>query len=270
MDETWLRAWREIVSNVLQKRGWLLLATEELLARVVPELESQFADGDSVPVAAVERAAVRCYTRALHDACGDDSSKAQARAYRELWAYLCPRALYRLHDTAAAQDACQQTLVKIHARRATCRDASSFLRWCDQILVNEIKDHFRAQYTNTLTARGVEYVEREIRWTEWTGTDVDGESELSDETISDPAQNTQEAALQGPMRDALVAALRACLDNERHVYLMVELFINNESVLRVAQALQTTPLNVQVIKSRALKKLRECDEMQQLFAAWLD
>lgn len=269
MGENWQHEWREIVFKVLQKRGWLLLSTEELLARVAPELEAQFADGDSIPVAAVERAAVRCYTRALYDACGDDTGKAQARAYQELWAYLYAGALYRLHDEAAAQDACQQALVKIYAKRTTCRDASSFLRWCDQILINEIRDHFRAQYTNSLTERGVEYVEREMSWTDWTGMDVEGEADRSEETVSDPAQNTQEAALQGPMRDALVDALRACLDNERQVLVLVELFINNETVLHVAQALQTTPLNVQVIKSRALKKLRECDEMQKLFAAWL-
>ncbi len=266
MDEWGLHC-RDIVARELQRRGWTLVSPEELLPRVIEELRARFSDVGAIPSNAIQRATVRCYARALFDACGKDATQAQQRAFEELWDYLYPRAVYRLHDANAAQDATQQTLVKIFQKRAMCRDTGNFLRWGEQILVREIIERFREQYERRLTERGIEYVPHEIGF-EDLGENVNGESKQSEETLADPKQDTPEAAFTEPMRDALVAALRACLKNERQVHVIVGLFIEDKSFLEVAEQLQTSPLNVQVIRTRALKKLRECTEMQRLIEDW--
>ena len=59
------------------------------------------------------------------------------------------------------------------------------------------------------------------------------------------------------------------LRNERQVAIIVELFLNDSSFVPLAEQLETTPLNIQVMKSRSLQKLRDCPEMQELFEDWL-
>lgn len=268
--DTWVEQTREIISRTLTARGWTLVsAGTDFVERVIAELLTRYNALDSIPSEAIARATVRCYTRVLYEACGADGTVSQQRAFQELWDYLYPHAVYRLHDSNAAQDATQQTLVKIFKKRATCLDAGSFLRWCDQILVNAIRERFREQYERRLTERGIEYVEKEIGLDELTEDEMSGEPKQAEEFVRDPKQDTPDSALHAPMRDALTTALRTCLDNERQVTLIVELFLNDKSFVQVAEQLQTTPLNVQVMKSRALKKLRNCSEMQNLFGDWL-
>ncbi|MBI4674683.1 MAG: sigma-70 family RNA polymerase sigma factor [Chloroflexi bacterium] len=270
MIDSGLERCRAEVDAELSKRGWMLVAADaEFLQSVVQELRTRYNDFAAVPTDAIARATVRCYARVLYDTCGQNGSERQARAFEELWDYLFPIAVYRLHDGQAAQDATQQTLLKIFEKRATVRDPGNFLRWCDQILLNDIYERFRAQYERRLTERGDDYVAKEIGLAELAEDEMSGESKQAEKILSDAAQDTFAAALQAPMQDALVAALRACLENERHVTLLVELFLNDKSIGEVAAQLQITPLNVQVIKSRVLQKLRACSEMQELFKDWL-
>lgn len=256
--------WQVIVADELHTRGWTLAATDSaFLERVRTELR---ASQDS-PVE-VRRAAVRCYSVILYEACGRDGTPAQRRAFQELWAYLYPRALFRIHDSTAAQDAAQQTLFKIYSRRTTCREPASFLRWCDQILLREIFDRFREQYEPRLTEQGTDYVPRAVGL-EDPGAEMKGEDNSTADSVPDPNQDTLRTALEGPMRAALLETLRDCLENDRHVRVIVELFILDQSFAEAARHLHTSPLNVQVMKSRALRKLRDCRGMQQLVEDWV-
>lgn len=258
----------ETVLNELQTRGWTLADSPDVfLAQVVAELQIRFSVPDDLPPNLIQRGTVRCYARVMFETCGLDGAARQKRAFQELWEYLYPRAVYRLHETGAAQDVTQQTLVKIYQKRITCRDPGSFLRWGEQILFHEISERFRQLYERRLTARGIEYVAHELA-IEDLGADVSEDSSQADQVLVDPRQNTPEAAFTEPMRSALLAAVRACLQNERQVRVVVELFLSDKSFLEVAEQLQTTPLNVQVMRSRALKKLRDCAEMQRLVADW--
>lgn len=267
MDE-WVLQCGAVVSRELQTRGWTLtVSPDAFLSKVIAELQARCnAPGDLTP-AAIQRATVRCYARVMFDASGWDGTPQQQHAFLELWEYLYPRALYRLHDSSAAQDATQQALVKIFQKRITCRDPGSFLRWGEQILFHEISERFRSLYQRRLTERGYEYVAREIGIDD-LGAGVNDESKESDPVLADPEQNTPEAAFTEPMHNALLAAVRACLENERQVQVLVELFMSDKTFLEVAEQLQTTPLNVQVMRSRALKKLRDCAEMQRLVEDW--
>lgn len=270
MFTLWQERCRQVVALELGNRGWALVrAEDDFLAEVVGELGARYSHTAAVTDPDIARATVRCYTRVLFDACGRDGTAEQRRAFDELWDYMYSHAVYRLHEQTAAQDALQETLGKVFEKRATCKDAGCFLGWCDQILRNVIAGRFRSEYQRVLTARGVEFERREISQAEWDGGNVTGQEDQTGDSVPDTMQDTLKDALGGPMRDALLTALRDCLENERQVTVVLELFINDKNFLEVAELLRTSPLNAQVIKSRALQKLRDCPEMIQLYEDWL-
>lgn len=260
--------WHALVLQELQTRNWTLVTPDDaFFERVRNEIHAAANDPAAAPVQEVRRATVRCCARLLYDACGEDGTSRQRRAFEELWAYPYPRALMRVHNSGAAQDVAQQALVKIFAKRTTCRDAGSFLRWCEQILLREISDRFRELYERRLSAHGEEYIRREIGLEEMSETENSG-SASANQALSASAHDTAHAALQDPMRAALLDALRDCLGNERHVLVIVDLFMRDASFVEAADHLGTTPLNIQVIKARALKKLRDCPDMQRIVEDW--
>lgn len=260
--------WQRFIAEELEKRGWTLTSAHHAFAESVrQELFSHGLEPETATTEAIRRATVRCYARHLFDTCGEDGTPQQRRAFQELWAYLYPRAMFRLHAKSQAEDATQQTLVKIFQKRTTCHEPGSFLRWCEQILVRLIMDEHREQYEERITEQGIDYVAREIGFQD-TEDGVTEDSRPRQDAVADPAQDTPQPAMTEPMRDALIVALRDCLENERQVTVIGELFINDKTFLEVATQLQTTPLNVQVMRTRALKKLRDCPDMQQLVEDW--
>lgn len=269
MDE-WVKQCWEGVANELHRRGWTLISGEEMAQRVAQELQSRYAQLEDIPSEEIKRATVRCYCRALYEACGATGTPAQHRAFEELWDYLYPRAIFRLHDASKAQDATQQTLVKIFEKRTTCRNAGSFLRWSELILIREIAEMFRKRSKGRSTEQGIQYEDREIGLEELAGDAMNEETHSSEEFVHDGMQDTLREALTGPMRDALLATLRACLKNERSYAVIVLLFLFDSSFLEVAEQLKLSPQIVQVTKSRALKKLRACGAMEQLFEDWFE
>jgi len=266
--EEWKTRCAAEVTRELEKRDWRLVAdAADFLARVIEELQTRYANADAVPAAQLARATVRCYTRVLYHACDASNAHVKRRAFEEVWNHLYPRALYRLHDAGAAQDATQQTLETILQKRAQCRDAATFLGWCDQILANQINETFNAQFLKRVTERGAEYIAKEIELAELAGGEANAATR-TDEFLFDERQNTFVAAAHAPMRAALLATLRECLDNPRHITVLLELFFNDATFLQLAAQLQTSVMNVQVMKSRALQTLRDCLAMRQLYADW--
>lgn len=63
------------------------------------------------------------------------------------------------------------------------------------------------------------------------------------------------------MRAKIEAAVEHCLRSEQQRAVIIGLFLDEGSFKEVADALHTTPQNVSVLKSRALKRLRECEEI---------
>lgn len=258
----------EVIAQELEKRSWTLeSAHHEFVEKVRQEVLSRHVEIEAATPEMVKRATVRCYARVLFDTCGEDGTLPQRQAFKELWAYLYPRALFRLHTASHAEDATQHALIKIFEKRTTCRDAGSFLRWCEQILVRLIIDEHRAQYDERMTERGIDYAAREIAFHD-TEDGVTEDSHPREDAVADPTQDTPHAAMSEPMHTAFMAALRDCLGNARQATVIDELFMNDKTFLEVAEQLQTTPLNVQVMRTRALKKLRDCPDMQQLVEDW--
>lgn len=242
-------------------------APHEIGQQVRRELELHHADVESVSAEQVQRATVRYYARVLFEQTGANGTQEQQQAFREIRAYLLPRALFKLHDRIQADDAAQQALVKIYQYRATCRDAGSFLRWCDQILQRLIMDDRREQGQERRTEQGVEYRARAIGFYA-PGDTVNEDSNPEEDAVADPQQDTPVAAMTEPMRAALIATLQDCLEDDRQAEVIGQLFMYDKTFFQVAELLQTSPVNVQVIRHRALKKLRDCKEMQQLVEDW--
>lgn len=260
--------WKTIVENELNKHGWELAEPRaEFLERVA---QSVSANGDprTASELTLQRATVRCYCETLFEAGGAQRSAAQQRAFKELWDYLLPRALYRLHDGQMARDATQHALIKIWEKLATCSAPAGFLGWCDQILLNVVRDEFRARFEKRVTERGIEYVERNQDTYQMNGELTRDEASPPQPERKEPASDLLSDALRGPMRDALVAALHTCLENERLVQVVLDVFLEDKNYAEIARQMDTSPLNVQVMKSRALKKLRECSVLAQLYEDW--
>lgn len=271
MIDLWLERCRAVVARELKNRNWTLVSADDaFLMRVVEEIQPGHGELAAVTDATIVWGTVRSYTQVLYDACGHDGTASQRRAFDELWNYLYPHAVYQVHDAAAAEDALQETLLKILQKSTSCTDRASFLGWCDQVLRNVMIGRFRTDYNARVTERGgVAYEPKAISLLELRGEDAEGGPNRAEDFVVDLNQDILADALRGPMRDALLAALRDCLQNERQVAVIVELFLNDSSFVPLAQQLETTPLNIQVMKSRSLQKLRDCPEMQQLFEDWL-
>lgn len=270
MIDLWLERCRVLVARELKQRDWTLAPSDDaFLRQLVEELQKGQSDADALKDATIVGGIVRCYTRLLYEACGEDGTPRQRRAFDELWNYLFPHAIYQVHDAALAEDALQETLVKIYQKRVTCTDVGSFLGWCDQILRNVIRGRFRNEYQARVNERGgVGYQRKEISLVELRGAETEEGSRAAEEFVADLMQDTFQDALRGPMHDALLATLRDCLENERQVTVIVGLFLHDANFVTLAEQMKTSPLNVQVMKSRALQKLRDCAEMQQLFEDW--
>jgi hypothetical protein len=56
----------------------------------------------------------------------------------------------------------------------------------------------------------------------------------------------------------VVAAIGACLRSPQQRQVIVGLFLRGQAVLELAEALECTPENVYVLKSRAMDRLRRC------------
>ncbi len=265
MDERWGERCRQVAARVMGERGWNLVdPAGDFLQSIVDALRARYSEPETAPEAAIERAVVRQYCAVLHAACQAQDRARQQRAFDEVRNYLYPHAVYRLHNAETAHDAVQQALAKVWQKLGSCKDPGSFLGWADQVLLNVIRDLYREYYETRLTDRGAEYVPREI------GLEQVSKQEERDVLTLDASQNPVALALGAPMRDALIATLRECLENERHVVIIVELFLNDKSFAEVGAALRASPLNVQVMKSRALARLRECPELRQLYREWLN
>ncbi|MGB8647932.1 MAG: sigma-70 family RNA polymerase sigma factor [Anaerolineae bacterium] len=270
MDEQWIKNCAGMVEGVLKDRGWALGEPRgEFLERVVAGLQDHFRAPEDTPTGAIKRATVRQYCQVLYDACGTPDLVRQERAFQEVWAWLFPHAMRRLGDETRSKDAVQQALIKIWEKRVECRNPGSFLRWCEQIMVNEAREMFRREYEKRRTEHGVKYVKKEIGIEDWISDQTKTGSNAEDKLAEVKNQGPLETALYKSMHDTLIAVLEECLGNRRYARVIVELFWNDQTFGEVAAAMRTSPLNVQVMKSRALEKLRRCPDLELLYQDWL-
>ena len=73
------------------------------------------------------------------------------------------------------------------------------------------------------------------------------------------------------MRARVIEALQHCLaGSEAQQRVIIETFLNDRSVKAIADLMQTTTDNVFVLRSRAVKTLRACEEFVGVLEDWLE
>ncbi len=276
LDETAQRAVdrledrRAAVMRMLARRGWALVTDPE------PFIQAVYADAQTrhnnlpsqTATRVIERATIHQYCFVLYAACAETGSPRQRRAFDELARHLYRTALFKTHDIQIAEDCAQQALFRIWRHLEQCRAPGSFLNWCNLILLNTIREHFRAQLKHARVGERELWLIIAINPSDASPDDGAPSQDWAD-CADDSTSAEFEDVLHADLRQQLVDAIRAELKNETHAQVIVELFLNDKSFSQVAEQLRTTPGNIQVIKSRALARLRGSEEMIRLCAEWL-
>jgi RNA polymerase sigma factor (sigma-70 family) len=264
--------WYVEIDRVLSRRGWMLVTNREQFAQAVcAELEARFGGARNLLTAtAIERATIHQYCFILYDACAGANRSIQRGAFEELWNHLYRVGIFKTHDKERAKDSAQQALINIWRHLDQCRDKGSFLNWCNLIVLNIIRGQFRKEMKHTATGAGEKWVREEIPLAEVA--DLGEVLEQGEPGDSDSTGETRafRIAVRGELHTQLVAAIRACLKSEAQQTVIIESFLNDRGFKEVAEELHTTPGNAQVMKSRALGKLRHCEVFIRLYEEWLD
>lgn len=243
--------WRECqvaARRVLANHGWGLVDDEAaFVAEVLAVVRaSPGRSGDSLARRA-ERATIHAYCPRLYAACRAGHGRRAAQAFDEMGRYLHAIARRRSHDPQRAQDAAQRALESIWQHLDEVRAPEAFLGYARVVLLREMGPHGASR-------------PEPLRFVPLRGDDAAEEGVVLPDPHTAEAAASAERAAADP---ALRAALRDCLRSAAQREVIERLFLAEESVTAVADALSTTPANVWVLKSRALARLRRCPEVMR-------
>ncbi len=254
------------VRRVLAQRGWELVEDEvTFVEEVLAEVKTRWQNARRPLEKIIEDATLHCYCHLWHTACGADGTIRQRRAFTELHRYLYPIALYRAkYDQYIAEESTQEALFSVWERLDRVRDPGSFARWAGVIVSNAVRDHIRERARKVGKDESGKYV---WEFKEITEADLPAYRGMDDAGAAlwgmdnRPGSSTgQGPSMTEEIRDRIEAAIRRCLRSKQRQAVIVGLFLENKSFKEVADTLGTTPQNVSVLKSRALTRLRECEE----------
>ncbi|HID62872.1 MAG TPA: sigma-70 family RNA polymerase sigma factor [Anaerolineae bacterium] len=257
------QCWRD-VRRILAQRGWELVEDEAaFIEEVLAEVQFRIQNSRRPLEKIIEDATVNRYCHLWHAACGADGTFRQRRAFTELHRYLYPIALYcAKHDRHIAEECAQEALINVWQHLAQVRDPGSFASWARTIVSRQVKAKFKEQAQKVVEADSgkVTWQFKEIteadlrarRGADGVGTETWGIGDRPDLSVS------QEPRMTDEMRIRVEMAIRRCLRSKRQQAVIIGLFLDQKSFKEVADALDTTPQNVSVLKTRALKRLREC------------
>lgn len=266
--------WRVQIDRAISKHAWTVIADrEQFVLDVCGDLSDKLKDGgaqEQVTADVIERAAIRRYCHVLYDACASKDRQVQERALQEVWHHLYHAGLFKTHDRERAKDAGQQALVNVWKHLDQCRDKGSFISWCNLILLNVVREQYRKA-----TRRGGKGGTRNRVREELVLAEVGNsgeEVELADSRDGNAGGEDMPFGLAATseLHARLLVAIRACLESKDQRTVVIESFFNDRSFKELAQTLGTSPGNVQVMKSRALKKLRRCPGFVRLYEELLD
>jgi len=251
---------RNVVRQLRNKYAWTLLDEEgfvrQLLARSVVAPESS--------LSALRALALNIYSMALYDACNGSADLQRQRAREDLFHYLY--AVFKAKHSAEAMvmEVVQAALVRIMEQCQYCREPGAFLYFCLQRL-RHAEDFYQ------LTERR----QREI--VSWPL--------LGDETDEgdDRAQVTDVLASRTGIPQLLVEckevieqlfnAFQQIYTERRRAQRQLDViyytFFKALSDREIAELLETTEAQVQVLRSRGLDQIRPYPTFLQLLRDWV-
>jgi len=257
---------RRGVRRVLAQRGWELVEDEaafieEVLAEVRFRLQNSRRSLEKI----IENATTNRYGHLWHAACGANGTRRQQQAFRELHRYLYPIALYcAKHDRHIAEESTQEALINVWQHLDQVRDPGGFARWAGTIVSRQVKAKFREQARKVVEAESGKVTWQVKEITEADLRDRGGTEDVGIETRRISGQPdlsaSQEPRMTDEMRARVEAAIRHCLRSKQLQAVIIGLFLDQKSFKEVADELGKTPQNVYVLKTRALKRLRKCED----------
>ena len=152
-NEDLLGKYRQVVRDVLAKRGWKLVEDEEaFVAEVWQErqrrlqLISPAAQTRRSLVKVIEDATIRRYNHLWYAACDQPGTLRQQQAFTELHQYLSPIAHLRAKNNRyIAQESTQEALIIVYQKLKQVRDPGSFASWAGRIVSNEVIRRVKSQ-----------------------------------------------------------------------------------------------------------------------------
>jgi DNA-directed RNA polymerase specialized sigma24 family protein len=236
----------DAVDTYLRRYGWGLLARDELLAAVAAEYRAR----EPGPAAA-RAATLLCYSRALHGACsGAEGPERLERGYAELYGFL-GRAAARRYPRVAGE-ATQSAVERVFLAFDSCRQPETFLAF----VLQKLRDAARAELRGA--ARSAELLPVEMLDGVEAGLGSAGAE------LGDPALAAERAATRASLCDhalAFIARHPRAASQFAAVWLK---YIGGLDDRAIARRLGRTPAAVQVLRSRALRRLRAEPAWRQL------
>jgi RNA polymerase sigma factor (sigma-70 family) len=250
---------RAVAEEFLLNRGWTLAfewsgdrqrVAGDFLDGVVRSVAPRWQDGARLDrqKELIRKGVLNQYSRLLYRACLRPGSTRAEIAYTELWNHLYDVAYHELRgDEAAAQDQAQKALISLFARfdqapAGFMQDEGAFLGYARITLLREVWRYLKEQRTMV----------------ELEGDDHAGREEQEMNEVSDSGQRADGPVVRRATRREVEAAIATCLRSLQQRQVIVGLFLRGLTVLELAEALDCTPENVYVLKSRAMDRLRRC------------
>lgn len=227
--------WQQQLSRLMARNGWGLVSCAALWQHMVAAQPAGIHSADDLTYSARG-----CYGALLYDACcADDDPVRQNQAFREVHQYLFR--LAKKQRPAVAEEAAQQALVAIHAKRAYCQKPEAFLQFIYFELRSILRDIDRR------AARATQVLDSDI-------TDL-AESSAVDRTVTLSAE-------QLAFWECMEAALHR-LANVQMRTVVIGTYHWGWTNEEIAAELGIADSYVNVLRHRALAKLRDDPELRK-------
>ena len=264
-NEELLHNCRQVVGEVLVKRGWKLVEDEEVfVVDVWQELQRRLqlilpaAQRRRPLVKVIEDATIRCYNRLWHAACGEPETLRQQQAFTELHQYLFPIAyLQANHNQYIAEESTQKALMIVCEKLKQVRNSGNFASWAGRIVSREvIRTAQQAQ-------KGKEISESDL-----LRPDQSAENRLERKSS---AMTPPDALSSDPehVRSRVESLIRTCLRrSQRRQEGIIRRFLEEKEVKQVANELGITDKKVHGLTYKARETLRKCKQFLSQMEKW--
>ncbi|MBN1314532.1 MAG: sigma-70 family RNA polymerase sigma factor [Anaerolineales bacterium] len=218
------------------------------------------------PEKTIRRATINLYCKELYRACDENGSPCQYIAFKELGRYAkfaAEQFVAKYYSTPViVDDWVQSAIVKVWENLDKVRDPGGLLHYIGVIVKREIMADWRKKQTNN-----------EIPSSRLLGQKEEAEEEdltqFWESLASVPPADDRLIAKE--LRDRLLTEIRRVLyRSQRRQAVIVGHYFYGLSYLDLADMLNTTVSNIHVIKSKALKSLRNDDDFIEQFGNYLE
>lgn len=268
MDENLREQCRQGVRRTLAENAWKLIQDEDaFLAEVLAEVQTRSSKTNKALEKVIKDATVNRYNHLWHAACAD-GHPLQTRALDEVHTYLYRIAHFRIKDDETAARECAQTaLTQIWQHLGQVEDPGAFLQWITVVAIREVGKKLKEGREKVIDPKTgeISWEDREI-----TQADLVHETQDDDDGVEYARMDTslsreEPEVMPDDLRERLEAEIRRCLRSEKRQEVIIRLLLEQKDYSVVSAELGITLDTLYVLKSKAMKTLRNCEEMRDLF-----